>query len=136
MEKIQCSYFTPLTLDTVQHKLTEGHSLYRPFIGKISLEITQCKLSSKYTLLIRSREVLRSNSSKIHTWWARQIKSRSWRFRNLLTTSAPKVKETPRSFSPQPCTSLSGSDHSRSQSKPSKDSTSENASLGRYFMTK
>ena len=46
------------------------------------------------------------------------MRSRSWRLRNLLTTSAPKVKETPRSFSPQPCTSLSGSDHSRSHSRP------------------
>lgn len=54
----------------------------------------------------------------LSTWWARQIRSRSWRLRNLLTTSAPKVKETPRSFSPQPCTSLSGSDHSRSHSRP------------------
>ena len=52
------------------------------------------------------------------TWWALQMRSRSWRFRNLLTTSAPKVKETPRSFSPQPCTSLSGSDHNRSHSRP------------------
>lgn len=46
------------------------------------------------------------------------MRSRSWRLRNLLTTSAPKVKETPRSFSPQPWTSLSGSDHSRSHNKP------------------
>lgn len=46
------------------------------------------------------------------------MRSRSWRLRNLLTTSAPKVKETPRSFSPQPWTSLSGSDHSRSHSRP------------------
>lgn len=33
-------------------------------------------------------------------------------------TSVPKVKLTPRSFSPHPVTSLSGSDHKRSQSKP------------------
>lgn len=46
------------------------------------------------------------------------MRSRSWRLRNLLTTSAPKVKETPRSFSPQPCTSLSGSDHNRSHNRP------------------
>ena len=52
------------------------------------------------------------------TWCARQMRSRSCLCRNLATTSAPKVKETPRSFSPQPCTSLSGSDHSRSQSRP------------------
>lgn len=38
--------------------------------------------------------------------------------KNLATTSAPKVKETPRSFSPQPRTSLSGSAHSRSHNKP------------------
>ena len=52
------------------------------------------------------------------TWCARQMRSKSCLCRNLATTSAPKVKETPRSFSPQPCTSLSGSDHSRSHSKP------------------
>ena len=52
------------------------------------------------------------------TWWALQMRSRSCRLRNLLTTSAPNVKETPRSFSPQPWTSLSGSDHSRSHSNP------------------
>jgi len=34
------------------------------------------------------------------------------------TTSGPKVKETPRSFSLQPVMSLSGSDQSRSQSRP------------------
>lgn len=55
-----------------------------------------------------------------HTWWALQIKSKSCRLRNLLTTSAPNVKETPRSFSPHPCTSLSGSDHRRSHSRPVK----------------
>lgn len=33
-------------------------------------------------------------------------------------TSAPNVKLTPRSFSPQPIVSLSGSDHNRSHSKP------------------
>lgn len=52
------------------------------------------------------------------TWCARQMRSRSCLCRNLATTSAPKVKETPRSFSPQPCTSLSGSDQSRSHSRP------------------
>jgi hypothetical protein len=38
--------------------------------------------------------------------------------RKAATTSGPKVKETPRSFSPQPTMSLSGSDHSRSQRRP------------------
>lgn len=52
------------------------------------------------------------------TWCARQIKSSSCRFKNLDTTSTPKVKLTPRSFSPQPCTSLSGSLQSRSHSSP------------------
>lgn len=46
------------------------------------------------------------------------MRSRSCLLRNLLTMSAPKVKETPRSFSPQPLVSLSGSDHKRSQSNP------------------
>ena len=53
-----------------------------------------------------------------HTWCARQIKSKSCRFKNFETTSAPNVNETPRSFSPQPWTSLSGSDHNKSQSRP------------------
>lgn len=52
------------------------------------------------------------------TWWARQMRSISCLWRNLVTTSAPKVKETPRSFSPHPSTSLSGSAHSRSHSRP------------------
>merc|ERR1719195_809312 len=46
------------------------------------------------------------------------IKSRSCLLRNFDTTSAPNVKLTPLSFSPQPCTSLSGSDHSRSHNNP------------------
>ena len=52
------------------------------------------------------------------TWCARQMRSKSCRFRNFETTSAPNVKETPRSFSPQPCTSLSGSDQRRSHKRP------------------
>ena len=59
------------------------------------------------------------------------MRSRSWRFRNLLTTSAPKVKETPRSFSPQPWTSLSGSDHSRSHSRPAEVETREVSVVGK-----
>ena len=35
-----------------------------------------------------------------------------------MTISEPKVNDTPLSFSPQPCVSLSGSDHSRSHSSP------------------
>ncbi len=54
----------------------------------------------------------------IGTWCALQIRSRSWRLRNLLTTSAPKVNETPRSFSPHPWTSLSGSDHQQITQQP------------------
>ena len=38
--------------------------------------------------------------------------------RNRDTTSGPNVNETPRSFSLQPVMSLSGSDHSKSQSRP------------------
>ena len=56
----------------------------------------------------------------VHTWWARQIRSRSCLARNLDTISGPKVKETPLSFSPHPWTSLSGSDHSRSHNNPKK----------------
>jgi len=52
------------------------------------------------------------------TWCARQMRSKSCLCRNLATTSAPNVNETPRSFSPQPIVSLSGSDHSKSHSRP------------------
>ena len=54
------------------------------------------------------------------TWCALHMRSRSCLLRNLPTISIPNVKETPRSFSPQPATSLSGSDHSKSQSNPTK----------------
>ena len=56
--------------------------------------------------------------TSITSWCARQIKSRSCLWRNLATTSAPNVNDTPRSFSPQPIVSLSGSDHSKSHSRP------------------
>lgn len=46
------------------------------------------------------------------------MRSKSCLCKNLETTSAPNVYETPRSFSPQPMTSLSGSDQRRSQSNP------------------
>ncbi len=52
------------------------------------------------------------------TWCALHIRSMSCLWRNLATTSAPKVKDTPRSFSPHPITSLSGSAQSRSHSSP------------------
>lgn len=54
----------------------------------------------------------------VSTWCALHIRSMSCLCKNLATTSAPNVKETPRSFSPQPSTSLSGSAHSRSHNKP------------------
>lgn len=56
--------------------------------------------------------------TEVSTWWARQIRSRSCLCRNLATTSEPKVNDTPLSFSPQPNTSLSGSDQSKSHSRP------------------
>ncbi len=59
---------------------------------------------------------------KVHestlTWCARHIKSKSWRLRNFVTISDPKVKDTPLSLSPQPWMSLSGSDHNRSHRRP------------------
>lgn len=64
-----------------------------------------------------------SLTSIVLTWCARHIKSRSCRLRNFATTSGPKVNETPRSFSPHPCTSLSGSDHRRSHSRPTINET-------------
>ena len=52
------------------------------------------------------------------TWWALHIRSKPCLFKNLLTTSPPNVNDTPLSFSPHPCTSLSGSDHNKSHNKP------------------
>lgn len=46
------------------------------------------------------------------------MRSKSCLFKNFATTSVPKVNETPLSFSPQPVTSLSGSDHNKSHNKP------------------
>lgn len=46
------------------------------------------------------------------------MRSKSCLFKNLATTSVPNVNETPLSFSPQPVTSLSGSDHNKSHNKP------------------
>ena len=46
------------------------------------------------------------------------IWSNSCLWRNFATTSAPNVKDTPLSFSPQPKTTSSGSDHKRSQRRP------------------
>lgn len=46
------------------------------------------------------------------------MRSKSCLCKNLATTSAPNVNDTPRSFSPQPIVSLSGSDHRRSHKSP------------------
>ena len=46
------------------------------------------------------------------------MRSMSCLARNLETISCPNVNETPLSFSPQPVTSLSGSDHRRSHKRP------------------
>lgn len=46
------------------------------------------------------------------------MRSRSCAARKSLTMSSPNVNDTPRSFSPHPMMSRSGSDHSRSQSSP------------------
>ena len=53
------------------------------------------------------------------------MRSRSCFARNFETISDPKVKETPRSFSPQPIVSLSGSDQSRSHNNPEKEEERE-----------
>lgn len=58
------------------------------------------------------------STAGVHTWCARQIRSRSCVCRNSVTLSDPKVYDTPRSFSPHPCTSLSGSAHRRSHKRP------------------
>lgn len=46
------------------------------------------------------------------------MRSMSCFCRKRETTSGPKVKETPRSFSLHPVMSLSGSDHSKSHNRP------------------
>jgi hypothetical protein len=54
----------------------------------------------------------------IHTWCARQTRSRSCVFKNCSTMSAPNMNDTPLSLSVQPWLSASGSAHNRSQSNP------------------
>lgn len=54
----------------------------------------------------------------VQTWWALHMRSRSCLWRNFVTISGPNVNETPRSFSPHPIVSLSGSAQSRSHSSP------------------
>lgn len=91
---------------------------------KERIYIQYCILSLHKTILKRIVFIQKNNSflfpphKLILTWWALHIRSRSCLCRNLATISAPNVKETPRSFSPQPMVSLSGSDHRRSHSKP------------------
>jgi hypothetical protein len=63
---------------------------------------------------------------KMRTWCALQMRSRSCFWRNFVTTSGPNVNDTPRSLSPQPVMSLSGSDQSRSQSSPTDLVNNEN----------
>lgn len=67
-----------------------------------------------YTLIYKEIIIL-------FTWCARHMRSKSCLFKNFATTSVPKVNETPLSFSPQPVTSLSGSDHNKSHNKPTKN---------------
>lgn len=75
-------------------------------------------MSCKHTATSRKHARFVYKDDIVITWWARQIRSRSCLCRNLATTSEPKVKDTPLSFSPQPKTSLSGSDQSKSHSRP------------------
>ena len=60
------------------------------------------------------------------TWCALHMRSMSCLARYLETISGPKVKDTPLSFSPQPITSLSGSDHSKSHSSPTAEHILDN----------
>ena len=46
------------------------------------------------------------------------MRSISCFFKKALTISGPKTNDTPLSFSPQACASLSGSDHSKSHNNP------------------
>lgn len=86
------------------------HSL-KQYTGK---QTTIFHISEAQGLLVFSLCTISSQ----HTWCALHIRSMSCLCKNLATTSAPNVNETPRSFSPQPSTSLSGSAHSRSHNKP------------------
>lgn len=100
------------------HCFTKGDTI---FCYHCDLKNTKSTMVARSIIAINSHPIncnYKHTISCFLTWWARQIKSRSCLFKNLLTTSAPNVNETPLSFSPQPCTSLSGSDHSRSHSKP------------------
>ncbi len=66
----------------------------------------------------RQPGMIKNDRSEEPTWWARQMRSRSWRCRKRCTISGPNVNETPRSFSPHVSVSLSGSLHRRSQMSP------------------
>jgi len=85
--------------------------------SKLKIRLKSCVIK---THLDAVKDTLQNmwQHSPVLTWCARHIKSRSCLWRNLATTSAPKVNETPRSFSPQPIVSLSGSDQRRSQRRP------------------
>ena len=74
---------------------------------------------------IHTQQARRGNTTlqRACTWCALQMRSRSCRLRKDATTSGPKVKDTPRSFSPHPTISFSGSDHSRSHSRPERTPT-------------
>lgn len=115
-----CSVFCVLSSTTLI-KIEDGHN-WSKWINNFKSQKKRKKKANQYPSFVPTGTFTsQSDSYPIPlpiTWWALQMRSRSCRFRNLLTTSAPKVKETPRSFSPQPCTSLSGSDHNRSHSRP------------------
>ena len=88
------------------HNRYNNHSQYMP---AATAAATTLRHSTAFFISVHDDDL---------TWWALQIRSRSCLLRNFETTSAPKVKDTPRSFSPQPWTSLSGSDQSKSQRSP------------------
>jgi len=80
-------------------------------------------LSTWKTTLLQSRwdddETFDSKEKKyLLTWCARQIRSISCFCKKRDTTSGPNVNDTPLSFSDHPVISLSGSDHSKSHSRP------------------
>ena len=54
---------------------------------------TQTKHTKKHSLITKHKH--KHEQTNTHTWWALQMRSKSCLLRNLLTTSAPKVKLTP-----------------------------------------
>lgn len=99
---------------------------YQLSLGKEFISIFYNLMSSAYQIeIVFLKEFIYNlcfllGNSKMSTWalveWI-DFHRFEW-IALILHTSAPNVKLTPRSFSPHPIVSLSGSDHNKSHSKP------------------